>query len=74
LGGHICHAASLHGAATTGCDDNFASNSGTPPLTHRTLLVADLTGWLRDTIKAEMKQPGEPGEYRHHLFDWLSND
>jgi hypothetical protein len=33
--------------------------------------VADLTGWSRDMITAEMKQSGEPMEYRQHLFDWL---
>ena len=36
--------------------------------------VADLTGWSRDMIKAEMKQSGEPAEYRQHLFDWLFQD
>jgi hypothetical protein len=36
--------------------------------------VASLTGWSRDLIKAEMKQSGEPIEYRHHLFDWLFAD
>jgi Na+-translocating ferredoxin:NAD+ oxidoreductase RnfD subunit len=36
--------------------------------------VADLTGWSRDMIKAEMKQSGEPAEYRQHLFDWLFRD
>jgi Na+-translocating ferredoxin:NAD+ oxidoreductase RnfD subunit len=36
--------------------------------------VADLTGWSRDMIKAEMKQSGEPAEYRRHLFDWLFQD
>jgi Na+-translocating ferredoxin:NAD+ oxidoreductase RnfD subunit len=36
--------------------------------------VAELTGWSRDMIKAEMKQSGEPLEYRHHLFDWLFKD
>ena len=33
--------------------------------------VANLTGWSRDMITAEMKQSGEPAEYRRHLFDWL---
>jgi len=36
--------------------------------------VASLTGWSRDMITAEMKQSGEPAEYRHHLFDWLFKD
>jgi hypothetical protein len=36
--------------------------------------VADLTGWSRDMIKAEMKQSGEPLEYRQHLLDWLFRD
>jgi Na+-translocating ferredoxin:NAD+ oxidoreductase RnfD subunit len=36
--------------------------------------VADLTGWSRDMITAEMKQSGEPAEYRQHLFDWLFRD
>jgi Na+-translocating ferredoxin:NAD+ oxidoreductase RnfD subunit len=36
--------------------------------------VADLTGWPRDMITAEMKQSGEPAEYRQHLFDWLFRD
>jgi Na+-translocating ferredoxin:NAD+ oxidoreductase RnfD subunit len=36
--------------------------------------VADLTGWSRDMITAEMKQSGEPLEYRQHLFDWLFRD
>ena len=33
--------------------------------------VANLTGWSRDMITAEMKQSGEPTAYRQHLFDWL---
>ncbi len=33
--------------------------------------VADLTGWSRDTIKAQMKQSGEPLDYRRNLFDIL---
>ena len=36
--------------------------------------VANLTGWSRDMITAEMKQSGEPLEYRRHLFDWLFAD
>ena len=36
--------------------------------------VAELTGWSRDMITAEMKQSGEPAEYRHHLLDWLFRD
>ena len=36
--------------------------------------VAELTGWSRDDIKAEMKQSGEPLAYRRHLLDWLFGD
>jgi Na+-translocating ferredoxin:NAD+ oxidoreductase RnfD subunit len=36
--------------------------------------VVALTGWPRDTVKAEMQQSGEPAEYRMHLFDWLFKD
>ena len=33
--------------------------------------VVALTGWSRDMVTAEMKQSGEPAEYRSHLLDWL---
>jgi Na+-translocating ferredoxin:NAD+ oxidoreductase RnfD subunit len=36
--------------------------------------VAGLTGWSRDMITAQMKQSGEPMEYRRHLLDWLFAD
>ncbi len=36
--------------------------------------VAELTGWSRDVIAAEMKQSGEPPAYRRHLLDWLFKD
>lgn len=36
--------------------------------------VAELTGWSRTNIAAEMKQSGEPMAYRRHLLDWLFKD
>jgi hypothetical protein len=36
--------------------------------------VADLTGWPRDSIKAQMQASGEPLSYRRGLMDWLFKD
>jgi hypothetical protein len=36
--------------------------------------VAELTGWSRNDISADMKQSGEPMAYRRHLLDWLFKD